>query len=200
MRSSAAIPPPPNRRPGISNPRPPTKHPRPRVPSNGGLSHVTSPTHDVAHLSYVELFTPEPERALWFFTEILGLTENGSKGNSVYLRTWDDYEQFTLKPTAHHTSGIGPTGLRAESEEALERRVKAIEASELGLGWQDGEPGLEATYAFRDPDGHLMHVYYQSDWYSAPPRAGPGVEEPGPAVRADRVLGAPAGPREPPRS
>jgi catechol 2,3-dioxygenase len=134
------------------------------------------PLHDIAHLSYVELFTPQPERSLWFFTEILGMTENGSKGDSVYLRTWDDYEQFTLKLTAHSTSGIGPTGLRAESDEALERRTKAIEASGLGLGWQDGEPGLGATYAFRDPDGHLMHVYYETDWYSAPASLAPALK------------------------
>jgi len=43
--------------------------------------------HEVAHLAHAELLTPEPERSLWFFTDVLGLTENGSGGNSVYLRT-----------------------------------------------------------------------------------------------------------------
>jgi catechol 2,3-dioxygenase len=142
----------------------------------GDLIMSRPPLHDIAHLSYVELFTPEPEKSLEFFTQIMGLTENGSRGDSVYLRTWDDYEQFTLKLTARSTAGVGPTGLRAESEEALERRTKAIEASGFGLGWQDGEPGLGATYAFTDPDGHPMHVYYESDWYVAPPELAPALK------------------------
>ena len=55
--------------------------------------------HDIAHLAHAELLTPEPEKSLWFFTEILGLTENGRSGDSVYLRTWDDYEHHSLKLT-----------------------------------------------------------------------------------------------------
>ncbi len=47
--------------------------------------------HEVAHLAHAELLTPEPERSLWFFTEVLGLTENGTSGDSVYLRTFDEY-------------------------------------------------------------------------------------------------------------
>ena len=85
-----------------------------------------APRHEIAHLGHAELLTPEPERSLWFFTDVLGLTETGRAGDSVYLRTWDDYEQFSLKLTAHETSGIGVTAVRAASQEALERRVKAI--------------------------------------------------------------------------
>ena len=84
--------------------------------------------HDVAHLGHAELFTPEPDKSLWFFTQVLGLTENGASGDSVYLRTWDDYEHHSLKLTASHTSGLGRTGLRASSEDALHRRVAQIEA------------------------------------------------------------------------
>ena len=75
--------------------------------------------HDVAHLGHAELLTPEPDKSLWFFTQVLGLTENGTSGDSVYLRTWDDYEHHSLKLTASHTSGLRRTGLRASSEEAL---------------------------------------------------------------------------------
>ena len=134
------------------------------------------PLHDIAHLSYVELFTPEPDKSLWFFTEIMGLTQNGNSGDSVFLRTWDEYEQFSLKVTAHSTSGIGATGMRAESEDALNARVKEIEASGLGLGWQDGKPGLGPTYAFRDPDGHAMELYWESDWYSPPEELRPSLK------------------------
>src|SRR5260221_9055424 len=84
--------------------------------------------HDVAHLAHVELLTPDPERSLWFCTEVLGLTENGSAGNSVYLRTWDDSLHHSIKLTASATSGIRRTGLRAASEDSLQRRGAATGA------------------------------------------------------------------------
>jgi catechol 2,3-dioxygenase len=80
------------------------------------------PMHEIAHLAHVELRTPVPERSLEFFTGYLGLTATGSAGNSVFLRAWDDYEQTTIKLTAHATSGVGRTSLRAASPRLPGRR------------------------------------------------------------------------------
>ena len=91
----------------------------------------------MAHLGHIELLTPEPDASLRFFVDILGLTETGREGNSVYLRTWDDYEHHTLKLTAYDTSGIRRVGLRASSQAALETRVAAIEATGLGISWKE---------------------------------------------------------------
>jgi catechol 2,3-dioxygenase len=123
--------------------------------------------HDIAHLAHAELLTPEPEKSLWFFTEVLGLTESGRSGDSVYLRTWDDYEHHSLKLTAHTTSGLRRTGLRAASPEALTRRVADVEAAGLGIGWQDGDLGIGPTYLCRDPDGHEIELYYETEWFEA---------------------------------
>jgi catechol 2,3 dioxygenase len=133
-------------------------------------------THEIAHVGHVELRTPEPEKSLDFFVRVLGLTENGADGSSVYLRTWDDYEHHTVKLTAAATSGIGRTGLRAASPEALRRRVAAIEERGLGIGWGDGDPGLGPTYAFRDPDGHEMEIYWESERYRPPERLRPALK------------------------
>jgi len=132
--------------------------------------------HDIAHLGHVELLTPEPEKSLWFFTEILGLTENGHAGDSVYLRTWDDYEQYSLKLTAHHTSGIRRTALRASSQEALERRAKAIDAAGRGIGWVDGDTGIGPAYRCTDPDGHEFDLYWETEWYEPPPELKPSLK------------------------
>jgi catechol 2,3-dioxygenase len=123
--------------------------------------------HDIAHLAHAELLTPEPEKSLWFFTDVLGLTENGRSGDSVYLRTWDDYEHHSLKLTAHKTSGLRRTGLRASSPEALKRRVADVEAAGLGIGWQEGDLGIGPTYLCRDPDGHEIELYYETEWFEA---------------------------------
>ena len=99
--------------------------------------------HDVAHLGHAELLTPEPEKSLWFFTQVLGLTENGTSGDSVYLRTWDDYEHHSLKLTASGTSGLRRTGLRASSEDALRRRAWASAGSPATPA--SGRPTCSAT-------------------------------------------------------
>ena len=68
------------------------------------------PNMDLAHLGHIELFTPKPEESLRFFVDVMGMTESGQKGASVYLRGWDDYERYSLKLTGSHTSGHRPCG------------------------------------------------------------------------------------------
>jgi catechol 2,3-dioxygenase len=132
--------------------------------------------HEVAHLGHVELFTPSPEASLDFFVRVLGLTENGADEDSVYLRTWDDYEHHSLKLTASATSGVGTTALRASSEEALKRRVQAIEERGLGVGWVSGDPGIGPAYVFRDPDGHEMEIYWETERYQPPDGLRPALK------------------------
>lgn len=117
---------------------------------------------DIAHLGYVELFTPVFDESLAFFTEVLSMDVVDSTADTAYLRTWDDYELFSLKLTARDQAGIGRIGIRAADEDALQRRIEAIEASGLGRGWGDGLPGRGATYHFSDPDGHDWDIYFES--------------------------------------
>jgi catechol 2,3-dioxygenase len=65
-------------------------------------------------------------------------------------------------------AGVGCISWRATSPQALERRVRAIETTGLGEGWSEGEFGRGRSYRFRDPDGHLMAIYYDETKYRAP--------------------------------
>jgi catechol 2,3-dioxygenase len=131
---------------------------------------------DLAHLAHVELLTPKPEASLRFFVDVLGMTESGRRGDSVYLRGWDDYEHHTLKLTASPVAGMGHFAFRATSPDALERRVAAIERAGLGKGWTDGDLGHGRAYAFATPDGHHMEIYYETEWYKAPPELAPALK------------------------
>ena len=70
---------------------------------------------DLAHLAHVELLTPQPDESLRFFVDVMGMTESGRRGDSVYLRGWDDYEHHTLKLTASKVAGMGHFAYRATS-------------------------------------------------------------------------------------
>src|SRR5471030_580025 len=80
------------------------------------------PIHDIAHLGHVELLTPKFEESRKFFIDVIGMTQSGEKGSSVFLRAWDDYERYSLKLTDSKTSGMGHVGFRTRSAQALERR------------------------------------------------------------------------------
>jgi catechol 2,3-dioxygenase len=133
-------------------------------------------SRDIAHLGAAELLTTAPDQTVDFFVRLMGMSEVGRKGDSVYLHAWDDYEAFTVKVTAARQSGIGRTWLRAGGPDALARRVAIIERAGLGRGWVDGDHGIGATYLFTDPDGHEYGIYWETDWYRAPEGRKPALK------------------------
>jgi catechol 2,3-dioxygenase len=150
----------------------------------------TEPCFDVAHLGHIELLTDKPEQSLDFFVNILGLSESGREGDSVYLRAFDDYEFHTLKLTAAGTTGIRHAGYRTSSAEALKRRVAAIERLGAGIGWGDGDLGHGPAYRFRDPDGHVFELYWETKRYEATTAERPALKN-----QAQRFHGRGAGVR-----
>ena len=134
------------------------------------------PIMDLAHLGHVELLTPKPEESLRFFVDVLGMTESGRQGDSVYLRGWDDYERTSLKLTAFRTSGMGHMAFRARSPQALARRVAALAGSGFEIGWTEGDLGHGPAYRCHDPDGHVVELYYETEWYQPPPELKPALK------------------------
>lgn len=128
---------------------------------------------EIAYLGHVELGTPKIEESLWFFKELMGMSEVARDGDSVYLRVWGEHDLTTLKLTETPEAGLRHVGWRAMSDAALERRAKAIEATGQGIGWIDGDVGHGRAYQFRMPAGHLMEVYWDRELYAAEPGAEP---------------------------
>ncbi|MBV9415010.1 MAG: hypothetical protein JO363_08545, partial [Solirubrobacterales bacterium] len=96
------------------------------------------PIHDLAHIAHAELLTPFPDESLRFFVDLFGMEIEHREGQSVFLRGWGEYQPYGLKLTESELPGLGHTGIRAWSPEALERRVQAIEQAGLGGTWNDG--------------------------------------------------------------
>jgi len=76
---------------------------------------------------------------------------------STYLRGPHDYQRRSRKLTACETIGMGVLGLRASVPSALERRVAAVEAPGLGIGWTDGDLGRGPSYGI-EPGGNRIEV------------------------------------------
>ena len=72
------------------------------------------PVMDVAHLGHLEVLTPKLEESTRFFVGVMGMTETGRQGDSVYLHAYDDYERHSLKLTASKLPGLGHVGFSAQ--------------------------------------------------------------------------------------
>jgi catechol 2,3-dioxygenase len=140
------------------------------------VNSSTLRSFDIAHLGHLELLTPKPEESLHFFVNVMGMTESGREGDSVYLRGWDDYEYHTLKLTAAKVAGLGHFAFRASSPEALQRRVAIIEKAGYGIGWTDGDLGHGRSFRFRTSDDHVCEIYWETNWYKAPPELRPALK------------------------
>ena len=134
------------------------------------------PCLDVAHLGHVELYTPVFADSLAFFVDVMGMTVSGRDGASAYLRAWDDYERYSLVLTESETSGLGHAAFRCRSPQALARRVAALEGSGHGIGWTETNFGHGPAYRCHDPDGHVIELYYETEWYEAPEALRPALK------------------------
>jgi catechol 2,3-dioxygenase len=134
------------------------------------------PVMDVAHLGHVELLTPKPAESLAFFRDVMGMTVSGEEGASVFLRGWDDYERYSLVLTASSTSGLGHAAFRTRSAAALERRRAALEAEGCAITELPRSFGHGKAYRFLDPDGHVFELYFDTEWYEAPPERRPALK------------------------
>ncbi len=131
---------------------------------------------DLAHIHHAELLTTRPDESLRFFVDVLGMEIEARDGQSVHLRGWGDYQRSSLKLTEAAQTGLAHLAFRAWNADALQRAVRAIEASGRGEGWIDGDHGHGPAYRFTDPDGHVFEVLYEADRYEPPPALRPSLK------------------------
>jgi catechol 2,3-dioxygenase len=134
------------------------------------------PILDIAHLGHLELLTPTFDKSARFFVDVMGMTVSGEKADSIYLRGYDDYERYSLKLTAAKSNGMAHVAYRCRSPQALERRAAALKGSGFDVGWIDGDLGHGKTFVCKDPDGHVIELYYDTEWYEAPPELKPSLK------------------------
>lgn len=123
---------------------------------------------DVAQLVSVALYSPKPDESVAFFHDMLGMEISHREGQSVYMRAYEDFYQYTLKITERNQPGLEEVTWRAASPEALTRVAAAVEESGLGIGWCENDYAHGPAYQFTTPDGHPMKVLWELDYFKAP--------------------------------
>src|SRR5262249_25889994 len=103
-------------------PRPP--HQRRRRAARSTPPMASPP--DRAHIHHAELLTTRPEESLRFFVDVLGMEIEAQAAGSAYLRGWGDSQRYSLKLTESAQTGLGHVAIRAWSDDALQRVVRAI--------------------------------------------------------------------------
>jgi catechol 2,3-dioxygenase len=132
------------------------------------VTAASDPRHDLAHLGHHALYTPAPDETVAYFVDLLGMDVAGQDGDATFLRSFGDYERWGLKVIASARAGLGYASWRAESPDALSRRVAWLEASGHAGEWVDPEFGTGPSYSFLDPDGHAFRLYYETEKYVPP--------------------------------
>jgi catechol 2,3-dioxygenase-like lactoylglutathione lyase family enzyme len=139
----------------------------------------------VTRLGPISMFTERLDEMLAFYTEVLGfeVVEEGRylAKRIVYLRCGAEHHSFALADKAlrsriglsEHTSCLS-VGMEVGGYSQLRAAVRHLE--EKGLNLVDDVPpelylGVDYAAHFRDPDGHLVCLYYymeQVGWDGKP--------------------------------
>src|SRR6266849_7875219 len=98
-------------------------------------AHVRDVPLDTAQLVSVALYTPKPDETVQFFYEMLGMEISHREGQSVYMRAYEDFYQYSLKITERNQPGLEEITWRARSSEALDRLVNSLKDTGAGTGW-----------------------------------------------------------------
>ncbi|MBV8708476.1 MAG: VOC family protein [Acidobacteriaceae bacterium] len=123
----------------------------------------------LAHLAHVELLTPKLDESVAFFKTLMGLSETARKGRSVYLRCWGEHYHSSLILTESDRPALGHAAWRTRSAEDLQAAVKAIEVSGTKGEWVRDSVSHGPAYRFTGPGGHPTEIFWEVDWYKAPP-------------------------------
>jgi catechol 2,3-dioxygenase len=128
---------------------------------------TAEPILDVAQLAHIELLTPELDASVDFFSRLMGMQVTEQRGESVYLRAYEEAYHHSLKLTRGARPGLGHVAFRTRTPQALMRRAAAIEATGFGRGWIESDAGHGRAYQFDTPAGHRWELLWDVAYYEA---------------------------------
>lgn len=136
---------------------------------------MTQPGYDpgpqVAHAGTINLGTPDLERSLWFFRDLLGMEEVAQADGVAYLRGYQELVHHSLVLTQQDESRVNSYGFRVKRRQDVELFQKQFEQQgmktlELAAGHEAGRG--EAVRFLVPGSEHPFELYYDIDKPLAP--------------------------------
>lgn len=120
---------------------------------------------EIAKLGHVALVTPDLEKSLWFFRDVVGLEVTEEKDDTIYLRAWGDFEHHTLSLKAGEKAYVDHIAWKAKRSEDVAGFADLLEKSGTEVTWiKDGEEaGQGEAIRFRLPSQHTFEIYFDME-------------------------------------
>ena len=124
---------------------------------------MTAP--EIAKLGHVALVTPNLEKSLWFFREVIGLEETEERDGTIYLRAWGDFEHHTFSLTAGEEAYVDHIAWKAKRPEDVAGFADLLEKAGTEIQWikADEEAGQGVAIRFQLPSQHTFEIYYDME-------------------------------------
>lgn len=125
---------------------------------------------EIAKLGHVALVTPDIDKSLWFFRDVIGLEEVDRRDDTVFLRAWGDWEHHTLSLRAGDSSTIDHIAWRTKRPEDVQLFARQFEQAGTTVRHVAAgtEAGQGAAIRWELPSGHTFELYYDMDKTAAP--------------------------------
>jgi catechol 2,3-dioxygenase len=126
----------------------------------------------IAKLGHTHLVTPDLDKSLWFWSEIVGLEEVARSETEVYLRAYGEWEHHSLVLSKGPEARVDHIAWRTERPEDVDAYRRILE--EQGIRCDVVEPGDELgqgrAIRFQVPHaGHTYEIYFDIEKPQAPP-------------------------------
>ncbi|CAN5323939.1 VOC family protein [soil metagenome] len=125
----------------------------------------------IAQLGHVTISTPDIEKSLWFFRDILGMEEVARDGKRAYLRAYQEHEHHSLILEDSNVAELQHVAFRTNRPEDVEgyaRQFKdaGVDFIEVPKGTKTGQG--DAIRFFMPHGGHPIEIFYDIDKPKAP--------------------------------
>src|ERR1700737_3630013 len=125
---------------------------------------------EIAKLGHVALTTPDLEKSLWFWRDLIGLHEVERVDGTIYLRAWGEYDHHTLSLKSDDVATVDHVAWRTKRPEDVDGFAERIKAQGTAVQWVDkgSERGQGRAFRFHSEPGQIFEIYYDMEKPPAP--------------------------------
>ena len=125
----------------------------------------------LAHIAYLEIGSPDPKASADFYVEKFGMRVVDQADGSYFLRSWGDYQKYSLVVSPAADASLITMAWRTVDEAALDAAAARIAELEgvQDSEWIDASARHGRAFRFTGPFGHSMTLLWEIDSYKADP-------------------------------